>query len=209
MKYWIPKEWSYNNALVCSSVYVYVMKIDILSYFKVVSYLFSAWWKGASISVEGCPMSIDALAALFLPFGLVLPKSWHFVGFLQIGSYDSFLKLENRDEGHHFLSNGENQIDCCRGYSPELGWWHHHLGPILRGAGWLEFNMRWYWNEMVGVWEVCGVCVCLHYLSTNLHSFPGDQSDFIVGSCVPFPVALLGFLPGLPFGFACAGPALC
>ena len=71
---------------------------------------------------------------------------------------------------------------------------------------------------MVGTWgvgvfkenkQVCGVSIRLHYLSTNLHSFSKDRSDFIMGSCISFLIALVYFLGRLSFGVACAGPALC
>ena len=71
---------------------------------------------------------------------------------------------------------------------------------------------------MVGTWgvgvfkedkQVCGVSIRLHYLSTNLHSFSKDRSDFIMGSCISFLIALVYFLGRLSFGVACAGPASC
>ena len=36
-----------------------------------------------------------------------------------------------------------------------------------------------------------------------------DRSDYIMGSCMPFLIALLKFLLGLSFSVACAGPASC
>ena len=60
---------------------------------------------------------------------------------------------------------------------------------------------------MQGGQLVCGVHV--HYLSTNLHSFSKDRSDFIMESCMSFLIAFLEFLLGLSFSVACAGPASC